>query len=180
MKCDDETQVAGTIATLAKKVPQGTFKDALAEVRKQGRPTTLDIAEAAFEELGGAANLGKMIAEDLKKIRGDHLDDELKQFHDVDVKTLKGLYDVLVRLSSERDKMVGESGDPLDGVSEDDLMNIASVSAMIRLETDADFRKQLLEAIVPLDPEAVLDAAGEAINIIEARPKVEVINAEFT
>jgi hypothetical protein len=180
MKCDDEAKVAGTIVTLATKVPQSTFKNALAEVRKQGRPMTLDVAESAMEVLGGASELGKMIAEDLKKLRGDHLDEELKPFHDVDWKTLKGVYDILVRLSADRDKMVGDSGDPLDGVSEEDLMSIASVSAMLRLETDPAFRKQLLDAIVPLDPEAVLDAAGEAINIIESRPKVEVIDAEFT
>lgn len=180
MSCKDEADVAGTIATLAKKAPQNNFKDALAEVRRQGRPTTLDIAEAAMETLGGAAELGKMMATDLKKLRGDYLDKELQQFHDPDWKVIKGLYETLVRLSAERDKMVGESGDPLDGVSEDDLMSLASVAAMIRLETDADFRKQLLNAIVPLDPEAVLDAAGEAINVIESRPKVEVIDAKST
>ena len=141
---------------------------------------TLDVAEAAMDVLGGASELGRMMAQDLRKLRGDHLDEDVKQFHDPDWKVIKGLYETLVRLSSERDKMVGESGDPLDGVSEEDLMALASQAAMLRLETDADFRKQLLEAIVPLDPEAVLDAAGEAINIIEARPKVEVINAEFT
>lgn len=178
MQCDEETQVAGTIATLATKVPQRGFKEALAEVRRQGRPTTLDIAEAAMEELGGAAELGKMMATDLKKLRGDYLDDDVKQFHDPDWKVIKGLYETLVRLSAERDKMVGESGDPLDGVSEDDLMAIASSAAMLRLETDADFRKQLLTAIVQLDPDAVLDAAGEAITVLESRPKVEVIDAE--
>jgi hypothetical protein len=176
MKCDDETKVAGTIATLASKLPQRGFKDALAEVKRQGRPTTLDIAEAAFEELGGASELGKMMATDLKKLRGDHLDDELKQFHDPDWKVIRAIYDTLVRLSSERDKLVGESGDPFDGVSEEDLMSIASVSAMLRIETDADFRRQMLAAIVPLDPEAVLDAAGDAISLIESRPKVEVLH----
>ena len=180
MKCDDETKVAGTIATLATKVPQSTFKHALAEVRKQGRPMTLDVAEAAMDTLGGASELGKMMAQDLKKLRGDYLDEEVRQFHDPDWKVIRALYDSLVRLSAERDKMVGESGDPFDGVSEDDLMSIASVSAMLRLETDSDFRKQLLKAIVPLDPEAVIDAAGDAINIIESRPRVEVIDAEFT
>lgn len=180
MSCEEETQVAGTIATLASKVPQRGFKEALAEVRKQGRPTTLDIAEAAFEELGGASELGKMIAVDLKKLRGDHLSEDLQAFHDVDWKTLKGMYSTLVTLSSERDKMVGESADPLDGVSEDDLMAIASSAAMLRIEADPAFRRQLLEAIVNLEPTAVLEFAEKAIDIIEAGPKVEVIDAEFT
>ena len=179
MKCDDEAKVAGTIAALSVNTNRG-FKEALAEVKKTGRPMTLDLADTVMDKLGGVGSLAEMIVDDFNKLRGTNLDDDVKQFHDPDWKTLKGYTDILVRLMSERDKLVGDSGDPLDGVSEEDLMSIASVSAMLRLETDPAFRKQLLDAIVPLDPEAVLDAAGEAINIIESRPKVEVIDAEFT
>lgn len=176
MSCDDDAKVAGTMAVMASKVPQRGFKEALAEVKKAGRPLTLDIAEAAMDELGGAIELGKMMAQDLKKLRGDHLPPELKEFHDTDFKTVKGLYEAIIRLTSERDKLVGEVGDPLDGISEVDLMAIASQAALLRLETDADFRKQLLTEITKIDPNAVVEAAGEALNIIEAGPRVEVID----
>lgn len=175
MSCDDDAKVAGTMAVMASKVPQRGFKEALAEVKKAGRPLTLDIAEAAMDELGGAVELGKMMAQDLKKLRGDHLPSELKEFFDPDFKTIKGLYESLVRLSSERDKLVGETGDPLEGIGEADLMAIASQAAILRLEGDADFRRQLLSELVKLDPNAVVEAAGEALNIIEAGPKVEVL-----
>lgn len=176
MSCDDDAKVAGTMAVMASKVPQRGFKEALAEVKKAGRPLTLDIAEAAMDELGGASQLGTMMAQDIKKLRGDHLPPELKEFFDPDYKTIKSLYEALIRLTSERDKLVGEVGDPLDGISENDLMAIASNAAMLRIEGDADFRKQLLIEITKFDPNAVIEAAGEALNIIEAGPRVEVID----
>lgn len=176
MSCDDDAKVAGTMAVMASKVPQRGFKEALAEVKKAGRPLTLDIAEAAMDELGGAVELGKMMAQDLKKLRGDHLPPELKEFHDTDYKTVKGMYESLVRLTSERDKLVGDSlTDELSGLSDQDLMAVASQAALLRVETDPDFRRQLLAEIVKLDPNAVVEAAGEALNIIEVGPKVEVI-----
>ena len=175
MSCDEDAKVAGTMAVMASKVPQRGFKEALAEVKKAGRPLTLDIAEAAMDELGGASQLGTMMAQDIKKLRGDHLPPELKEFFDPDYKTIKSLYEALIRLTSERDKLVGDAGDPLDGISESDLMSIASNAALLRIEGDAEFRKQLLVEITRLDPNAVVEAAGEALNIIEAGPRVEVI-----
>lgn len=176
MSCDDDAKVAGTMAVMASKVPQRGFKEALAEVKKAGRPLTLDIAESLADELGGGEGLARRMAEDLKRLRGENLPPELKEFHDPDYKTIKGLYELIQRVVSDRDKMVGETGDPLDGVSEVDLMAIASQAALLRLETDADFRKQLLTEITKIDPNAVVEAAGEALNIIEAGPRVEVID----
>jgi hypothetical protein len=175
MSCDESATTAGQIAVMAGKVPQRGFKEALAEVKKAGRPLTLDVAEAAMDELGGASQLGRMMAEDLKKLRGEGLSEEQMVFHEVDYKTVKGLYEALIRLATERDKMVGETGDPLDGISEQDLLAIASQAASLRLEVDAEFRRQILSEIVKLDPNAVLEAAGEALNIIEVGPKVEVV-----
>jgi hypothetical protein len=129
-----------------------------------------------MDELGGASQLGRMMAEDLKRLRGDGLTEEQMVFHDTDYKTVKGLYECLVRLAGDRDKMVGETGDPLSDLSEVDLMNIASQAAILRLEGDADFRRQLLSELVKLDPNAVVEAAGEALNIIEVGPRVEVID----
>lgn len=176
MTCDDSAKVAGTMAVMASKVPQRGFKEALAEVKKAGRPLTLDVAEAAMDALGGASQLGKMMAEDLKKLRGEGLTEEQMVFFETDYKTVKSLYECLVRLAGERDKMVGETGDPLDGISEVDLMAIASQAAILRLEGDAEFRRQLLAEIVKLDPNAVVEAAGDALNLIEAGPRVEVID----
>jgi hypothetical protein len=164
-----------TVSKLAAKTPQRGFRDALDEVRKAGRPLTLDIAEAAMESLGGADQLGKMMVEDLKRIRGDHLAEEQKAFHDVDYKVLRGLYDTLVKLAKDRDSLVGETGDPLDGVSEADLMAIASQAAILQIETDKDFRDRILGLIVQADPRAVVEAAGRALDILETQPKVEVL-----
>lgn len=175
MVCKDDKTTAQTLAVMTQKVPQRGFREALAEVKKAGRPLSLDIAEGAFDEIGGATALGKLMATDLQRMRGDHLPEELKQFHDPDYKDIKGMYEALIRLAVERDKMVGDVGDPLDGVSEDDLMIIASQAAMLRIEVDAAFRDELLSAIVKIDPEAVLRSAEEALDIVVDGPKVELI-----
>lgn len=175
MSCDDEAKVAGTIAVLAGKVPHRGFKDAIDDVKKMGRPLTLDISEGAMDLLGGAAELGKRMAMDLKRLRGEDLDPEALMFHDPDFKTIKGLYEALIRLSVARDKMIGDQGDPLDGVSEEDLMVIASQAAMLRIESDGDFRRQLIAEIVKLDPQAILDVSLEALDLVEAGPRVDLI-----
>lgn len=175
MSCEDEVITAATIATVASKVPQRGFKEALAEVRKAGRPLTLDIAEAAMEQLGGADQLGKMMVDDLKRIRGDHLNEEQRAFHDVDYKVLRGLYDTLVKLAKDRDSLVGETGDPLDGISDSDLSAIAAQAAIIQIEVDKEFRSKILDIILQFDPQAVVEAAGKALDILDSQPKVEVL-----
>lgn len=178
MSCEEEVKTASTIAVLASKTPQRGFKEALAEVRRSGRPLTLDLAEAAEEALGGAGILAKMIVEDLKKVKGEHLDEDLRPFHETDWKVAKGLTEILVNIFQARDKLAGDQGDPLADVSEADLMAIASQAAMLQLETDAEFRVKLLDAIIEVDADAVLAAAGRALDKIEAGPKVEVIEHE--
>lgn len=178
MSCEEEVKTANTIAVLATNKtlsPHRGFKEALAEVRRSGRPLTLDMAEAAEEALGGAGNLAKMIVEDLRKVKGEHLDEELRHFHETDWKVAKGLTEMLVNIFQARDKLAGDTGDPLADVSEADLMAIASQAAMLQLEIDPEFRTKLLDAIIEIDPEAVVSAAGRALDKIEAGPKVEVI-----
>lgn len=180
MSCEDEVTKARTVALLATSNPTSPvkgFKETLAEVRRSGRPLTLDLAEAAEEALGGAGNLAKMIVEDLKRVKGEHLDPELQVFHETDWKVAKGLTEILVGIFQARDKLAGDTGDPLDNVSESDLMAIASQAALLQIETDADFRVKILDAIIEADPEAVLAAAGRALDKIEAGPRVEVIEA---
>jgi hypothetical protein len=175
MSCEDEVITAATIATVASKVPQRGFKEALAEVRKAGRPLTLDLAESLNEKFGGVEKLAQMMHEDLSRLRGDHLKEEQRAFHDVDYKVLRAMYDMTIKLYGERDRMIGETGDPLDGVSEADLMAIASQAATIQLEVDKDFRTRMLDLIVQLDPQAVVEAAGKALDILDSQPKVEVL-----
>ena len=178
MKCDEEATTATAIAVMTKGVPQRGFKEALADVRKQGRPITLDIADSAMAELGGAAELGKMIVTDLKRIRGDNLDEDLKAFHDPDNKSLTKIYSMLIDLSTGRDKLVGETADPLSEVSEEDLMVLAAQAAMLQIEVDQDFRRKILDAVVAVDPELVVEYAGKALDEMDNRPRVEVIDAK--
>jgi len=175
MVCGKDVDEATAIAVMMKGVPQRGFKEALADVRKQGRPITLDIADSAMAELGGAAELGKMIVNDLKRIRGDNLDDELKVFHDPDNKSLTKIYSMLIDLSTDRDKLVGETTDPLSEISEEDLIAVSAQSSMILLEADKDFRRKVLDALVTIDPDLIVEYAGKALDELDHKPRVEVI-----
>jgi hypothetical protein len=163
---------------MMKGVPQRGFKDALADVRKRGRPITLDIADSAMAELGGAEEFARMIVGDLKRIRGDNLDEELKAFHDPDNKSLTKIYSMLIDLATGRDKLVGETADPLSEVSEEDLMVLAAQAAMLQIEVDQDFRRKILDALVVADPELVIEYAGKALDELDNRPRVEVLDAK--
>lgn len=174
MECDDETKVAGTIAVLAAKAPKSGFRAAIAQVRKEGRPMTLDLTESAMDKLGGAAHLGEMIAEDIKRIRGDDKTEEARMFHEVDYKVLFRGYDSLLKLSTARDEMVGGNTDPLDELSEDDLMAVASQAAFLQVEVDPDFRRAMLQKLIELEPQAILDAAAEAVDVLLKTPRASV------
>ena len=173
--CDDEQKVAGTIAVMATKLPQNSYKEALAAVRKGGRPLTLDAVEAAMDKLGGSVKFGEMIADDIQRLRGDNLEDSLKQMHEQDFKTTKGLYELLTRMMATRDEMVGGSVDPLDGLTDDDLMSLASRAAFIEIKTDAEFRKKMLAEIALADPDAVMAAAMDVMDECGKGARVEVI-----
>lgn len=177
--CDDESKIAASIAVATNGVPNRSFKDAIAEVRRSGRPFTLDAAESAMEELGGASQLGKMIVEDLKRVRGDHLHEAQKEMFEQDFKTTKGLYDILLRLNAARDELVAGPVDPLDGLSEDDLMAVASQAAIVRLKVDAEFRKQLLNEIAEVDPDAVMEMAMVVMDRPRPKAGVIVVNQEI-
>lgn len=174
--CDDEQKVASTIAVMADKVPStSSYKDAIAAVRKGGRPLTLDAAEAAMDKIGGAARFGEMIADDIIRLRGDHLEPALKDMHEQDFKTTKGLYELLHRMMATRDEMVGGTLDPLEGLTEDDLMAMASQAAFIQISTDHEFRLRMLAEIAKHDPDAVLQVAMEVMDQCGKGPKVEVL-----
>lgn len=179
MKCEDDSQAALAVAALTKdltpKVGQARgFYEALEEVRRNGRPFVVDMAQAAMDALGGPKGLVERLTTDLKAMRGEHLDADLRQFHMPDWKVIKSLYEALIKLASEHDKVVGGGGDPLEGLSEQDLMAIAAQAAFGAIESDEAFRKEILSRIVQADPQAVIDAAAEAIDVVINMPKVEV------
>jgi hypothetical protein len=176
MVCDDEKVVAGKIAVLADKVPTtSSYKDAIAAVRKGGRPLTLDAVEAAMDKIGGAAKFGEMIADDISRLRGDHLEPALREAFEQDFKTTKGLYELLTRMMATRDEMVGGSVDPLEGLTEEDLMAMASQAAFIQIGTDPAFRLKMLNEIAMHDPDAVMQVAMEVMDQCGKGAKVEVL-----
>ena len=81
-------------------------------------------------------------------------------------------------LNAARDEQVGSPGDPLDGLSEDDLMAVASQAAIVRIKADAEFRKQILFEIAEVDPDAVMEMAMMVMDRPRSKPGVIVVNQE--
>jgi hypothetical protein len=174
---DMARNVAALLSPDSAVVPPSGFSAALAEVKRNGRPMTIDFAEILSRKLGGVEGIGERLVEDLKKLRGEHLPPDMQQFHEPDFKVVKGFYEIITKAMASRDTMVGEHGDPLDGVSEEDLMLIAAQAAFVRIPEDADFRRQLIDMIVEVDPELVLEAAAVALDKVPVRGTVEVLDA---
>lgn len=182
MECDKDLQQAATVAALAlseqtKISTVSSFKNAIAEVQRTGRPLTIDMAEAAMKELGGPEGLMSRMVADIKEIRGENLTPDQKIFHDPDLKTAKGLYEIIVKLAAQRDELVGTGGDPFDGIDEKDLMGIAAQAAVPMVQADPEFRATIMAEIVRIDPQLVIDAATLAIDQVLKGPRVEVLDA---
>lgn len=168
MACSDEVvRTAQQVLT-----GEGSWRRALRDVRQKGRPFVLDVAETVMEKLGGPEKLAERLATDFMRARGEGLSPEQAVFHQPDVKVLKGLYELLKGLMDSRDELVDDS-DPFDGMSEEQLMQVASNAAMLRIENDAGFRDDVLATIARVDATAITRAA---IKVLSA-PTVEVIYA---
>lgn len=172
MTCDSDATKATALAVLVNTevntVPVRGFNAALREIQQRGRPLTADVAEQLFDSLGGAAGLADRISADLKSLRGEGIPDELAAFHQTDYKTLKNMYELIVRVATSRDDLVQSSSDLLDGLTEQDLMVAASQASLQVLKHDPEFRQKVLDELVAVDPQGVVDAAMRAIDLIES------------
>lgn len=168
MACSDEVvRTAQQVLT-----GEGSWRQALHDARQKGRPFVLDVAETVMEKLGGPGKLAERLATDFMRARGENLSSEQAVFYQPDVKVLKGLYELLKSLMDSRDELVDDS-DPFDGMSEEQLMQVASNAALLRLENDAFFRDNVLATIARVDATAVTRAAMDVLST----PTVEIIYA---
>jgi hypothetical protein len=172
----DENMARNLIAAAAPmQPPVKGFQKAIDEVRAKGRPMTLDFADALMEGLGGSDKLAQRIADDIKALRGENLPPEVLAAHTPDFKSIKGLYELIVRVIRDRDSLLTDT-DPFEGVSEEDISAIASQACFARIPSDAAFRQELLVHLVNADPHAVMMAAGVAMMRIPLVGSVEVID----
>lgn len=180
MKCDDKLQTGRALIGLMSEDVLPTTKTGFAQVLQQLKkgtsPAMVGMAEAILQEAGGHEAIGKAIWEDLKKIRGEGLKDWEQVTHVTDYKVLKGMYDLIQRIMSTRDEMVGNAGDPLDGLDEQDLLMVAAEAAKVRITTDPDFRLEMLALIDQTDPTLIEDRYMARFGI----PMVMVRNAAGT
>jgi hypothetical protein len=132
---------------------RGAFDEALSLLKQSAGPATAEIAEALLDKLGGRAELGSIIAQDIRRARGDDLPNEIKEIYEPDLKSLTRLYDIALRTISKRDDMVKEAEDPLDSLNPDDLMPLIAEAANLQIELDQEFRMKILRKIKEVAPE---------------------------
>lgn len=164
LSCQQPLQDARTLAVLTSPAPTtvSKFHAAIAEIRRSGTPHVTTIADTLMEALGGPTGFVERLVEDFRSVRGENKAEELRQFHDVDFKTLKGFYEAILRLVQSRDEIVG-STDPLEGMNEDELLQVASQAAMLRVSGDADFRRQMLLHCGEVDPDMLIEVAASFV-----------------
>lgn len=173
MSCVDLAE--RTAASLLSGEHPSEWRKALAAVRRKGRPYSLDLADRVVENLGGPEQLADRLVADFKTARGEGLTPEQAMFQPVDLKLVKGLYELLSTLINSRDKLVGDS-DPLGDMDEGQLMAVASQAAFARLEHDPLFRIDILGRISQIDPQLVVSSAMQVLS----PPKVVVIDANVS
>jgi hypothetical protein len=132
---------------------RGAFDEALSLLKQSAGPATAEIAEAFLDRVGGRAEFGHVIADDVRRARGDDLPPDLREHFEPDLKSLTRLYDIALRMISKRDDMVKEAADPLDSLNPDDLMPLIAEAANLQIELDQEFRMKILRKIKEVAPE---------------------------
>lgn len=158
MECDDKVKRNATALSVIMEDPveaPKTFNEVLKLLRKSGSPATIGVAESILQESGGQDQIGKQIWQDLRKIRGEDLEPWQRELHVTDFKTLKGMYDLITKILSQRDEMILSTKDPLEELDEQELMTLTAEAAKIRITSDKEFRDELLAMIDDIDPSAL-------------------------
>jgi len=177
--CADKVEKAKDVLVISKmhdgvKGRRSTFDEALSLMKQTAGPATPEIAEALLDELGGRAELGSLIAKDIRKARGDDLPDDLREHYETDLKSLTRLYDLALKTVSKRDDMVKDAQDPLDSMNPEDLMPLIAEAANLQIELDQDFRMKLLRKIKEVAPEDFDQLWAEEAGILPV-PGVKVV-----
>jgi hypothetical protein len=150
---------------------RSTFTESLSELKRDGSPATTRVTEALLHALGGAEELGKMIASDIRSIRGDDLDEDMKKIFVRDNRVLTRLYEIAGRMIAARDELVKGVGDPMEGMSTEDLLALTAEAAEFRVQCDPEFRMQLLRTIKASNPEDFDTLYLEEIGVLQPPSK---------
>lgn len=131
------------------------FSSVLSELKNSAGPAVTGLAEAILEASGGPEAIGKALWEDIQAVRGANLSPEMRSFHTVDYKVLKGMNDTIVKVLETRDEHVGAAKDPLESLEEKDLMLVASEAARVRCQVDSQFRREIIGLIQEVEPKLI-------------------------
>lgn len=146
--CAEQVDAAIALVRDPNFKPPAKFNDIIAKARAESGPAILGVTEAFLARIGGDKNLGEMLADDLRHIRGDDIEDpSLKQLHQVDIKSLGRFYALVRDLLSDRDSILSKDSDPLAELDEESLSALVTSAALSRLQVDSDYAEQMLRVI---------------------------------
>lgn len=151
----DVAQVAIAIAsddrTILPRTPP-MFDKVIKDLRDTSGPAIVGTAEALLQELGGEQQLGIRIAQDLKRARLEHLSEDVRKFHEPDLKLVKQMHELVVGILEKRDeRLKGQNEDPMGDMDEESLMALITQASELRLASDRVFREQMLLMIYDMD-----------------------------
>lgn len=158
-------------------VPINTgFNQILVELKKSTSPASVGMAEKLLEMAGGSEGLAKAMWEDMKAVKGENLAPELKAFHTTDHRTVHGYHKLFANMMAKRDEMIQATTDPLQEMSEEDLMTVTAEAARVRIEVDSEFREEMAKLIFSIDPDLIesLHLSKYGIPSIRKTPSVRV------
>lgn len=125
----------------------------------KGEPTSPAILESALRELGGSDAFGKIIADELKRSRGENLNpEEQADFKRSPYLTYKWT-ELLSRISQKVD---GMNELDVESLSHEDLVNNLQALASDLVESNSEFRKLIVSLAISEDPSLVNDVLEQA------------------
>lgn len=184
LMCADKIAMANQIIPLLNgdvPVPLNTgFNQILVELKKNTSPASIGVAEKLLELAGGSEGLAKAMWEDMKAVKGENLAPELKAFHSTDHRTVHSYHKLFASVLAKRDEMIQATKDPLQEMSEEDLMTVTAEAARVRIEVDVEFREEMAKLIFSIDPDLIesLHLSRYGIPSIRKAPSVKVMEPE--
>lgn len=143
---------------------------ALVEARNAKEVPNLPGIVASFmAETGGATSLGRMLAEDFKRVRGDHLSPEERALRPPKDSNLVRYYQMLLKLNESRDAQVAQAD--LASFTEEELKSVLTSVAMQLVMDDQDFRRTVMQAILQEDPQFFDRELASAAKVVNSTAK---------
>lgn len=130
-------------------------------------PMTSQLIESFADACGGIDKLGRRLAEDFARVRGEGLTAEEQRLYKRSEQTIQKYYQLIWRGLAQNDELNASLGD-LSEIDEDDLKATLTSLAKEIVDNDSEFRRKIAIEVIQEEPE-ILE---------ELLKQVEVVNVQ--